>query len=184
MGDSNSKFSKPPQWEDLPENTRRYIWWNVSFSKHLPKIYIALVILMLALVGLMLLVRSDGADEIEHRSLQNSRASGIDKVAHQLRMFNIKMGKYPETLEELVPSYLKSLPADIKGNAINYLYARSVDDKRFHVGVVLQGYDGGIIFGPNMPHPLTYDSDFNSMTANYLNGFDGADPVYDLEESR
>lgn len=184
MDDNSSNINRPPRWEDLPENTRRYIRWNIKFSKYLPKLYIIGIIVMLILLGVVVVVQIDGKNEMAHRSLQNSRASAVDKVAHQLRMFNIKMKRYPESLGELVPVYLKYLPTDVAGGNIDFLYARSKDGKRFHVGVKLESYDGGIILGSNTPHPLTYDSDFNSVTADYLDGFDGVDPAYDLEDGR
>lgn len=117
-------------------------------------------------------------------SLQESRTGAVSDVARQVGLFKIRTKNYPQSLDELIPAYLKEMPVDRDGTAINFLYARSQDDDHFHLGTKLQIYQGGTFLSAKSPHPLSYDSDFNSVTANYLNGFDGADPVYDLEDGR
>ena len=186
MDSDNSKLDRPPKWEDLPESTRRYIWWNVSLSKYFLsfKFFVGVIIVMLILLGAMILIIREGNKEMVFMSLQESRTRAVGGVVQQIRLYKIRTKVYPQSLDELIPAYLKELPVDRDGATVNFLYARSQDGNRFHLGTKLQIYEGGTFLSARSPHPLTYDSDFNSMTAGYLDGFNGADPVYDLEDGK
>src|SRR3989344_1978120 len=114
MDSDNSKLDRPPKWEDLPESTRRYIWWNVSLSKYFLsfKFFVGVIIVMLILLGAMILIIREGNKEMVFMSLQESRTRAVGGVVQQIRLYKIRTKVYPQSLDELIPAYLKELPVD------------------------------------------------------------------------
>lgn len=83
-------------------------------------------------------------------------------------------GYYPKKLEDMIPLHLRVVPQFSTGE--NYLYAYYPKDKptKYHLGARLGGHN------PADEKSFSEDADLNSKKANYVGGFDGTDPVYDL----
>lgn len=83
-------------------------------------------------------------------------------------------GYYPKKLEDMIPQQLRIVPQYATGE--NYLYAYYPKDKptKYHLGTKLGGNN------PSDGKILSEDADYNSLKANYIGGFDGKDPVFDL----
>ncbi|MBI3685223.1 hypothetical protein HY250_02355 [Candidatus Azambacteria bacterium] len=81
---------------------------------------------------------------------------------------------YPKKLGELAPKYISIVPK--YSSKKDYLYAYYPKEKpsAYHLGAPLGGRNAA------SPQAFSQDADFNSEKIKYINGFDGADPVYDL----
>lgn len=89
------------------------------------------------------------------------------------RYYNDKK-QYPESLVGLSPMYLKILPKYSSNKDYFYAYYPKDKPKAYHLGSLLGGRnatDAGA---------FKADADFNSDKADYVSGFNGLDPVYDL----
>ncbi len=107
------------------------------------------------------------------------------KIQDAIDSFLANMGEnksYPQSLAELVPKYLPSLPKDILTGK-DYPYAVTKDRKHIHIGVSLEG--AGLLLGPDLVdgNLLDKDSDYNSKNnPEFENGFDGSDDRGCLDE--
>lgn len=93
----------------------------------------------------------------------------INQIQMSLMFFFGKNKIFPENLNELYPEFIKK---EILENNI-YLYAYSKDKNYYHLGVKINNPD-------NNQNKLKNDADFNSISKNYVNGFNGLDPIYDV----
>lgn len=93
---------------------------------------------------------------------------GLEKYYNDKRM-------YPANLEELKPTYVRVLPK--YSSSRDYFYAYYPKDKptAYHLGTLLGGRN------QTSPKAFAEDADLNSEKAGYTNGFNGADPIYDLK---
>ena len=93
---------------------------------------------------------------------------GLEKYYNDKRM-------YPKGLQELVPVYLRIVPK--YSSSRDYFYAYYPKDKptAYHLGTLLGGRNQA------SPEAFASDADLNSEKAGYINGFVGADPIYDLK---
>lgn len=97
----------------------------------------------------------------------------VDKNINQIQMslmfFFGKNKIFPENLNELYPGFIQK---EILENN-TFLYAYSKDKNYYHLGVKINNPD-------NIQNKLKNDADFNSISKNYVNGFNGLDPIYDV----
>lgn len=109
------------------------------------------------------------------------------KRLNDLMKFHIAIDKYfqdkgfvPESLKSMGENYYD--PGKINYSPDLYKYAYRADKKAFHMGVTLeettsQFNEYNKTFGPSS------DSDFNSLSSGYINGFDGSDSKTCLSEN-
>ena len=99
------------------------------------------------------------------------RISDMKLIQLSLKLFFDRHNKYPARPIELEKEGdVSKLPTDpLSGK--DYFYAVSEDGRTYHIGATLE--DKGNI-------TLKNDADVNSRARGFLNGFDGADPIYDL----
>lgn len=104
------------------------------------------------------------------------RINEIEYLQSNLDLYFWENNSYPTSLLELRNLAKKDIPKDPKTKK-DYLYAYypSENPTAYHLGAVLELKKATI---------LKNDSDFNSESAGYVNGFDGKDPVYDLHVSK
>lgn len=116
------------------------------------------------------LLATDPVDPLHINNLKYIQG-GLDKYYKDKRV-------YPKTLAELKPRYLQLIPG--YSSEKGYLYAYFPKDKptAFHLGTPLGGRN------EESPMALEGDADFNSNTAQYVDGFSGADPVYDISSKK
>lgn len=103
-----------------------------------------------------------------------SHVNNITYIKEGLKKYYAEKKAYPKKLSELVPRYLYIAPR--YSSDVEYLYAYFPAEKpsAYHLGAPLGGRN------INSPGALSSDADFHSEKAKYVNGFNGADPVYDV----
>lgn len=103
-----------------------------------------------------------------------SHINNIAYLQEGLKKYYAEKKMYPKKLGELLPRYLYVIPKYSSDK--DYLYAYFPAEKPFayHIGTLLGGRN--IV----SPQTLSADSDFNSEKVKYVNGFNGADPMYDI----
>lgn len=90
----------------------------------------------------------------------------MGKIKSALQSYKSSYGKYPKYLNQAAIKY-----SVLKDYADDYYYAVPGDNpQKCHFGADVMDDDS----------KLSNDTDFNSEDADYLNGFDGEDPVYDI----
>lgn len=106
-------------------------------------------------------------EDMKNMGLSASKVNILEDIQIPLKFYFDDNDFYPESLNNL------DVNSDLEESIREYgiLYAYSKDKKKYHVGIKLdkEDYPG---FGK--------DKDFNSKTEGFINGFDGADPIYDL----
>ena len=112
------------------------------------------------------ILKTDPTDPVHVANLKYIQGA-LDKYYNDKR-------RYPETLEELTPIYVKVLPK--YSSRKNYFYAHSSEEKPqlYHLGTLLGGRNTA------SPEAFKNDSDFDSAKAGWVGGFNGLDPIYDL----
>lgn len=112
---------------------------------------------------------------IETDATDPTHVNNIKYVQSALERYYNDKRQYPKQLEDLVPYYLTVLPK--YSSSRNYFYAYYPADKpqKYHIGTLLGGRNEA------SPAAFRSDSDLNSAKAGYVNGFNGMDPVFDLE---
>jgi len=107
---------------------------------------------------------------VKQRFVEANMIGNINQLQMSLDFYFKQNGVLPASLNELYPKFIadKKIVENEK-----YLYAYSYDRKTltYHLGIKLEAENQPI---------LKNDKDFNSISAGYINGFDGADPVYDV----
>ncbi len=110
------------------------------------------------------------------------RSGDIFSLDSALQMYHDFNGNYPKNLEKLIEylieaGLIRMLSEGIleRAETNNYMYAVSKDNNEFHLGGVVDPDINEI-----SKDRLNNDDDFNSIEAGFENGFDGADPVYDI----
>ena len=115
---------------------------------------------------------------IETDATDPSHVNNIKYIQSALERYYNDKRQYPKQLEELVPYYLTILPK--YSSSRNYFYAHYPAEKpqKYHIGVLLGGR--------NEASPVAFrsDSDLDSAKTGYINGFNGMDPVFDLESGK
>ncbi|OHB20802.1 MAG: hypothetical protein A2666_04290 [Parcubacteria group bacterium RIFCSPHIGHO2_01_FULL_47_10b] len=154
-----------------------------------------LILVLLILLLVMLLTRNNGSDvdnnidviddtnnnivvpappvagpTREERDLE--RVSEVQRIRAAVRAFYGSNRREPTSLAELVPLYLDEFP--IGPNSENYFYSYSTDGQHYHIGALLEdSFHGGLLT----------DTDFDSrLDLNYVSGFSGEDPMFDLQQ--
>ena len=129
--------------------------------------------------------------EAPQKEIQIPRGEGVvpnieardGRRINDIRIIKVILGEYydsynvyPNSLSELVPEFLNDLPKDPKTNQ-DYFYAfyPFIEPSCYHLGTVLENVNR---------YELLNDADFDSKMAGYINGFNGIDPVYDIEERK
>lgn len=104
-----------------------------------------------------------------------SHVSNIKYIQAGLEKYYNDKRAYPKKLDELVPFYISVLPK--YSSQKEYFYAYYPKDKptAYHIGTLLGGRNG------MSPKAFAEDADFDSSKESYVNGFPGADPIYDLK---
>lgn len=92
------------------------------------------------------------------------------QIDFALEEFYAQKGFYPKDLSELLP-VIPAVGQIINDHYDGFLYAYSSEDNPQH-------YHFGIKLSEHMKE-LEYDSDFDSKKEDCINGFDGADPIFD-----
>jgi len=115
-------------------------------------------------------------ETVKQRSIEAGLIRNINQLQMSLSFYFDQNGVLPSSLSELYPQFISD--KKIVENK-NYLYAYPKDRKTltYHLGIKLQADV------ENQP-ALKNDDDFNSISARYVNGFNGADPVYDIAVSK
>jgi len=109
-----------------------------------------------------------GGDEM--KDLSKARLLSTLNIA--IEMYISDYVSCPGSLDEIVEYLVPDTVEIAKYN--NFMYAVSDDGESFHLGVQLSSeFD-------ELDYYTDNDSDFNSLEAGFENGFDGADPVYDM----
>ena len=101
------------------------------------------------------------------------RVSNITNLLLALEIYFSKNNQiYPQSLDDMDWNNITEIE---NAEQEVYLYARSNNGKEFHMGIKMSIKDS------DRPYSRLYDDDdFNSLEAGFENGFDGADPVYDI----
>lgn len=104
-----------------------------------------------------------------------SHINNIKYIQEGLEKYYNDKQMYPKSLEELKPTYVRILPK--YSSSKDYFYAYYPKDKptTYHLGALLGGRN------QVSPKAFAEDTDLNSEKAGYVNGFAGADPIYDLK---
>ena len=115
---------------------------------------------------------------IETDATDPSHVNNIKYIQSALERYYNDKRQYPKQLEELVPYYLTILPK--YSSSRNYFYAHYPAEKpqKYHIGVLLGGRNEA------SPAAFRSDSDLDSVKVGYINGFNGMDPVFDLESGK
>ena len=106
--------------------------------------------------------------QAQKKSRDVRRIMDITQIAQGLQQYaaSQKTPLYPFSLSLLAPRFLAVLPTDPASTTVPYDYSASPDRKSYHLGASLE------LLGSSV---LGTDADFNSKTAGWKNGFDGAD---------
>ena len=101
---------------------------------------------------------------------ENAEGSEVEvylmgKIKSALQSYKSDHRQYPRYLNQAAIEYTA-----LKDYADDYYYAVSDNQQKCHFGIDVMDDES----------KLNSDSDFNSEDADYLNGFDGDDPVYDI----
>lgn len=107
--------------------------------------------------------------EVKQRAKDAIKKSDLANFRLAVEMYYDSHGYYPSGFND-VKDYLDSDVFQRAGDN-NYLYAVSNGKKKYHLGAVLDSDGSDQISG---------DSDFNSLETGFENGFNGADPIYDI----
>lgn len=117
------------------------------------------------------------------RIRNNKKIAEYYKIQDAVDSFIRDMGEnkmYPQSLSELVPKYLPTLPKDVLTGK-DYPYAVTKNRLRMHMGVSLE--ESGLLLGLVDEGFLNKDVDFNSKSdSEWERGFDGSDKKGCLEE--
>lgn len=103
-----------------------------------------------------------------------SHINNLAYLREGLKKYYAEKKTYPKKLSELVPRYLYVAPKYSSDTDYLYAYFPAEKPSAYHLGAPLGGKN------ITSPTALSGDADFNSEKAKYTNGFNGADPVYDL----
>jgi len=114
------------------------------------------------------------AQYLETDPVDITHINNIKSLQTALEKYYANKLVYPTKLSQLAPSFMYLVPKYSSNE--DYLYAYYPADKptKYHLGAKLGGKN------PADTRIFSQDADFNSNQAGYVNGFDGADPVYDL----
>lgn len=124
------------------------------------------VLVALGIIGFLFLtfVVKSSLDDARSKSLEIAKAVSLSTIATSLELaYDENDQKYPTDL-----SGISNPGVDMTG----VMYAYSPDQKRYHLGIRLSD---------PATSSLGRDDDFDSSLAGYINGFAGADPVFDLK---
>ena len=115
---------------------------------------------------------------IETDATDPSHVNNIKYIQSALERYYNDKRQYPKQLEELVPYYLTILPKYSSSRNYFYAYYSAEKPQKYHIGALLGGR--------NEASPVAFrsDSDLDSAKAGYINGFNGMDPVFDLESGK
>lgn len=103
-----------------------------------------------------------------------SHVTNIKYIVDGLEKYYNDKKTYPKKLDELMPTYLKIVPKYSSQKDYFYSYYPETKPTAYHIGTLLGGRN------EISPKAFAEDADLNSVNAGYVNGFNGADPVYDL----
>lgn len=110
------------------------------------------------------------------RIRNHKRIAEYSKIQDAIGLYLKDKGEnmiYPQSLSELVPKYLLTLPKDVLTGK-DYPYAVSKNRLRLHIGVSLE--ESGLLLGAADEGFLNEDIDFNSKSdSGWERGFDGSD---------
>ena len=140
-------------------------------KKFIVAVVVCLIVLIAGFIGYAELYEKKRETDLI-TMMDNSRVAGkLDEIESRLVLYFLYQNKdLPGSIEEvrrLDPLFLGNYDLSI------FLYAYSPDKKKYHLGVKLT----------KNATPLKRkdkNTNFNSKLAGYINGFDGSDPVYDL----
>lgn len=146
-------------------------WWIV-----IPMILILLLVFFLVFSPLFISLNPSSSERV----MNATRKSNLNYIYYEIEFYHDDNDYYPTSLSELekfvesksTEDHKKKLPKDPKTGE-DYLYAHYPAEKptSYHLGVILEIKDDT---------DLNNDSDFNSKTAGYVNGFDGGGQVFDI----
>lgn len=113
-------------------------------------------------------------EKVSKMSMATMRSAELKSIQMALELYLMGGNNLPDSLTELIPDYLAKKDAIEFINNDEIFYSYSSDRKNYHMGIqldeaVLKDYTG-----------FNNDKDFNSGATNYINGFNGKDPIYDL----
>lgn len=103
-----------------------------------------------------------------------AHVNNIKYIADGLEKYYKDKHAYPKKLDELVPLYLRVLPKYSSQKDYFYAYYPNNKPTAYHIGTLLGGRNQA------SPKAFAEDADLNSEKVGYVNGFAGADPIYDL----
>lgn len=104
-----------------------------------------------------------------------AHVNNIKYIVDGLEKYYKDKHAYPKKLDDLMPLYVRIVPK--YSSSKDYFYAYYPKDKptAYHIGALLGGRNQA------SPKAFVEDADLNSEKAGYMNGFAGADPIYDLK---
>ena len=112
------------------------------------------------------LLATDPSDPSHINNLKYIK-EGLEKYYHDKKM-------YPKELNDLVPLYVRIVPKYSSSKDYFYAYYPKDKPRAYHLGALLGGRNQA------SSKAFAEDADLNSEKAGYVNGFAGADPIYDL----
>jgi len=132
------------------------------------------LLVVIAIIGILSSVVLASLNTDRQKSRDARRVSDIKQLQLACELYYDSDGQYPDGLTafNLVDNgYIAAIPKDPQtGN--DYEYAYSSDQSDYHIGTHLEQSDH---------QSLDNDVDYNSFSAGWSGGFDGADPVYDMQ---
>lgn len=93
----------------------------------------------------------------------------LKQIQVGLEMYQDENKHFPAKLIDLYPSFFTDRDI-LQRKDIFYAYSPAENPQKCHLGIIVS----------SNAQELDSDKDFNSKSNNYINGFDGKDPVYDL----
>ena len=138
------------------------------------------LMVVIAIIGILASIVLVSLNSARKKSRDARRLSDIKQLQLALEMYFDSNGHYPTALSDLVTGgYMSQVPTDpLTGDNYSYAYYPSTDPTDYHLGATIED--------PSGVKALDSDQDCNSAGttcpagAAYTNGFDGADPVFDV----
>lgn len=107
----------------------------------------------------------------EEEVILNSSAliSRLRQINLGIEMYQSENGYFPKNLIDLYPTSIANKDI-LEDENVYYASYPAENPNKYHIGIKISGDR----------NELNEDNDFDSQSAGYINGFNGADPIYDL----